>query len=124
MTKSSELMVLIVDDEPDILELIEEEFSDAGYKTITATCGNDAVKLVQSNKIDIVLSDYRMPNGNGMVILEEVNKIPQENRPLFFFISGHADISIQEALDAGAKKFFTKPFDFENLLEEINQYVG
>ena len=118
---TKDTVVLIVDDEPDILELMEEEFIDAGYSTKTASCGNDAAEIVRQERIHIVLSDFKMPNGNGMTVLNAVNELPVDQRPAFFFISGQADISVQEALDAGAKKFFTKPFDFETLLDEISR---
>ncbi len=123
-----DVLVLIVDDEPDILELMEEEFSYHGYKTMTAICGNDAIDLIRSNPVQVVVSDYKMPNGNGMAVLKEVGNIQLEKRPVFFFVSGQADISIEEALDAGAKKFFAKPFDLEELIleiqSELNQSLG
>ena len=112
--------VLLVDDEPDILELMEEEFVFEGFKTQTATCGNEAIEKIRENKFDVVVSDYKMPNGNGMVVLNEVNTISEEDRPIFYFVSGQADISVQDALDAGAKKFFSKPFDLDELIQEIS----
>ena len=60
-----------------------------------------------------------MPNGNGMSVLDEVQRIEKSKRPEFFFVSGQADISIQDALNAGAKKFFSKPFDLDDLINEI-----
>src|SRR3989339_64666 len=116
-------VVLIVDDEPDILDLMQVEFADAGFQTKTAVCGNAAIDILRKEQIDVVVSDYKMPNGNGMSVLLEVNKLPKDKRPHFFFISGQADISVQEALDLGAKKFFTKPFDFGVLLKEITAIV-
>lgn len=117
MIDRNNLMVLIVDDEPDILELMEEEFRYCGYQTITAVCGNDAIKILESQHIDIVVSDYKMPNGNGMAVLSHVNKMGQ--RPVFFFVSGQADVSTEDAVRAGAKKFFSKPFDLDELIKEI-----
>jgi len=119
MVDKSNITVLIVDDEPDILELMEEEFIYYGYKTMTAICGNDAIQLINDNKIDVVVSDYKMPNGNGMAVLDAVKAMADSDRPEFFFVSGQADISIQEALKAGAKKFFSKPFDLDDLIQEI-----
>ncbi len=121
MTDVLNFTVLLVDDEPDILELMEEEFDMAGYKTKTALCGNDAIKILSETGVDVVVSDYKMPNGNGMAVLEEVNKIDSDKRPLFIFVSGQADISVEDAIKAGAKKFFTKPFDLDDLIEEITQ---
>ena len=116
MNKFKNLMVLIVDDEPDILELMEEEFRYCGYQTMTAICGNDAIKLLDSSSIDIVVSDYKMPNGNGMDVLSHVNIMVK--KPLFFFVTGQAEVSTEEAIMAGARKFFSKPFDLDDLINE------
>ena len=110
-------LILVVDDEPDILELVEEEFRYCGYETVTASCGRDAVKILDSQKIDVVVSDYKMPNGDGMSILTHVNKM--DKKPIFFFVSGQADVSTEEAISAGVKKFFTKPFDLDVLIKDI-----
>jgi DNA-binding NtrC family response regulator len=122
MVDRKNLKVLIVDDEPDILELMEEEFRYCGYQTLTAICGNDAIKLLESEKIDIVVSDYKMPNGNGMAVLSHVNQM--KNRPIFFFVSGQADVSTDDAVKAGAKKFFSKPFDLDELIREIEVVIS
>lgn len=121
MSKKINLTVLIVDDEPDILELMEEEFKYCGYDTVTAICGNDAIKILDKQKIDIVISDYKMPNGNGMAVLAHVNKMA--HKPKFFFVSGQAEVSIDDALKAGAKKFFSKPFDLDELIKEVSNEV-
>lgn len=118
MKTNRNITVLIIDDEPDILELMEEEFRYCGYTTLTATSGNEAVNILQTSSVDIVVSDYKMPNGNGMVVLDFVNKMTK-NRPIFYFVSGQADVSIEDALKAGAKKFFTKPFDLDELIRQI-----
>lgn len=122
MIAKKNLTVLIVDDEPDILELMEEEFKYCGYTTITAICGNDAIKVLGDKKIDIVVSDYKMPNGNGMAVLSFVNRMAI--RPIFFFVSGQADVSVEDALRAGAKKFFSKPFDLDELIKDIESDIA
>lgn len=120
MIDRKNLTVLIVDDEPDILELMEEEFRFCGYKTKTAICGNDAIKILAHDPIDIVVSDYKMPNGNGMAVLSYV-KNQRGKHPVFFFVSGQADVSTEDALRAGATKFFSKPFDLDELIKEIEK---
>ncbi len=121
MIDRKNLSVLIVDDEPDILELMEEEFQYCGYQTLSAICGNDAIKLLDSKKVDIVVSDYKMPNGNGMAVLSHVNKMGK--KPFFFFVSGQADVSTEDAVRAGAKRFFSKPFDLDELIKEIEVVI-
>jgi DNA-binding NtrC family response regulator len=121
MTNKKNLTVLIIDDEQDILDLMEEEFRYSGYTTMVANCGRDANKILDEVKIDIVVSDYKMPNGNGMSVLSHVNTLAV--KPYFFFVSGQADVSVEEALKAGAKKFFTKPFDLEELIRDIETHI-
>lgn len=111
------ITVLVIDDEQDILELIEDEFKYQGYDTFGASCGNDAIEVLKKNEVDIVVSDYKMPNGNGMSVLAHVTQMAK--KPCFFFVSGQADISSDAAVQAGAKKFFAKPFDLEELIKEI-----
>ena len=118
------LTVLVIDDEPDILELLEEEFQDCGYKTEKALCGNDAIKILEERDVDIVVSDFKMPNGNGMKVLEKVQSIDTSKRPHFFFVSGQADVSVEECLQAGALKFFHKPFDLEELIKEVEEEIS
>lgn len=117
MISNKNLTVLIIDDEPDILELMEEEFKHCGYTTIASSCGNDAIKVLENTKVDIIISDYKMPNGNGMAVLSFVNRMT--TKPTFFFVSGQADVSVEDALRAGARKFFSKPFDLDELIKEV-----
>ena len=57
MVDNSNIVVMLVDDEPDILELINDEFDFANFKTLTANCGNAAIALLQKHKVDVVISD-------------------------------------------------------------------
>lgn len=122
MNIKKNLTVLIVDDEPDIVELMDEEFRFHGYDTLTALCGNDAIKILEKHNVDFVVSDFKMPNGNGMLVLSYVNQM--KNRPIFFFVSGQADVSAEDALHAGAKKFFSKPFDLDDLIKDIEMQLA
>ena len=121
MIDRKNLTILIVDDEPEILEFLTEELNYIGYKTLSANSGNQAITVLNNNIVDIVLSDYKMPDGTGMVLLAHVNQMA---RPaIFFFVSGQADLSIEETISAGAKKFFMKPFDFEEFIKEMEETI-
>ncbi|MDH5414775.1 MAG: response regulator [Flavobacteriaceae bacterium] len=115
--------VLIVDDEKDIVFLLELEFDEYNYVVEKAHSGKSALELIHKNKYDVILSDYRMPDGDGRFLLENVMEIPVEERPLFFFMSGQADISEDEALKKGAARFFKKPFDTEYLIQKITKIL-
>ncbi len=111
--------ILIVDDEPDILELLSEELEYEGFATVCAGSGNDAVRVLENENFDLVISDYKMPNGNGKVVLDFIKSIPESRKPIFYFVSGQADMSFEEALNEGVRKFFYKPFDLEELVVAI-----
>lgn len=114
--------ILLVEDEPDILELIDEEFAYAGYETLTANCGNEAVEILKNQVVDVVLSDYKMPNGDGKFLLDHVNDMSK--KPLFFFVSGHVDFGEEELKKMGVKKLFAKPFDLDELINTIGLFVN
>ena len=120
MSEEKSAKILIVDDEPDILELMAEEFSYSGFDIVTAISGNQAIEILKDTAVDVVISDYKMPDGNGRVLLDYVKTMPDNKRPDFYFVSGQADISIEEALVIGAKNFYPKPFDLDELVQTIS----
>ncbi|MFG1493096.1 response regulator [Halobacteriovorax sp. GFR7] len=114
--------VLIVDDEPDILELLAEELQFEGYETECANSGNSAVKLINSGQtFDAIISDYKMPDGNGKVVLDCTNSNDSQKEKVFYFVSGQADISLKEAMKEGVTRFFYKPFDLDELLTSLKK---
>ncbi len=119
---SKKLNILIIDDEPDILELMAEEFLYKGHIVTKASSGSEAVDILKTKTFDVVVSDFKMPNGNGMHVLSFVNTMSP--RPVFYFVSGQADLSISECLNAGAKEFFSKPFDLDDLVSKVEAQVS
>jgi DNA-binding NtrC family response regulator len=117
MANSENLIVLLIDDEPDILELMEDEFKEAGFKTYSCKSGNEGIEILKNHPINVVVSDYKMSNGTGLVVLEYVRKMV--TAPTFYFASGQSDISVEETLKAGARRFFLKPYDFDQLVKVI-----
>ncbi len=113
------MKILIIDDEPDILELMSQEFRYRGHSVETASSGNEAVEILTRNFFDVVLSDFKMPNGNGITVLNFVNTL--HPRPQFYFASGQADMSVDECLKKGALDFFHKPFDLDHLVLKIEK---
>ena len=106
--------ILIVDDEPFNLDLLEQELGDLGYTVGRA--GDGAQALVQVDKIDpeLVLLDYRMPDMNGIEVLHAMRK-SKPGLPIVI-ITAHGSIELAvEAIKAGADDFITKPFDPEHL---------
>lgn len=116
------LKILIVEDELDIIELLEEVFQLRGHSVTSARTGNAAIaELAKNNNFDLVISDFRMPHGNGLDVLNYVNGLSV--KPYFIFLSGEASLSVQECLLAGADQFFHKPIDVGFLVKEIERIL-
>jgi len=114
--------ILIVDDENDLREAIAFDFRRKNFRVLMAACGNEAIKIVESEKVDIVLTDVRMPNGDGVELLD---KIKERNAflPVVMFITGYADITLEVAYDKGADAVFAKPFDRNILMSTVQRAI-
>jgi DNA-binding NtrC family response regulator len=110
--------VLVVDDDPDLRELMFEAFQDAGASAQSASCGRVAIELVSKNKYDFIVSDMRMPNGDGEFLAREVSKL-NGPKPLFFLYSGYNDVSEEKLVDLGIAEIFTKPFNVSKMIDSI-----
>ncbi len=110
--------VLIVDDEPEICELFALEFVEAGFEVQTAHNGRDALVKLQDSSFDFVVSDVRMPGGDGVELLDNLQKL-KVPRPPLIFVTGFADISEQDAIEKGALKVFAKPIDVQIVLDFV-----
>jgi len=110
--------ILVVDDEADLRDAIAFDFKRIGYRVLTASSGNEAFGLLEQNKIDVILSDVRMPNGDGIALLDRV-KARNVHLPVVMFITGYADISLEEAYAKGADAVFPKPFDRKALFDSV-----
>jgi len=106
--------ILIVDDEPFNLDLLEQELSDLSYAVVRAETG--AAALTQIDKIapDLVLLDYLMPGMNGIEVLQTIRKTQNDLPIVMITAYGTIDLAV-EAIKAGADDFITKPFDPEHL---------
>ena len=106
--------ILIVDDEPFNLDLLEQELTELGYAIERASNGAEALQLVDKNSPDLVLLDYQMPDMNGIEVLRAIR---QDNGDLpVVIITAHGSIErAVEAVKARADDFITKPFDPEHL---------
>lgn len=74
MTSRKSANLLLVDDDPSLLKLLGMRLSSEGFKVITAESGMEALKLLQKEKVDLVISDLRMDEMDGMALFDEVQK--------------------------------------------------
>ena len=120
METQSKLQILVVDDEQMIREMLEEYLESAGYKVFSSPDAENAIGILQKEKIDIVISDFKMPKISGTDFLEAVNiDYPQTVRIL---MTGYPDlINAKDAINrCGVFKYLVKPIDLNELNEAVN----
>jgi DNA-binding NtrC family response regulator len=121
MKKLNGLRVLLVDDEEELREILTDDFTFHGAKVIAANSGNNALKAIKTEKFDFVLSDMRMPDGDGKFLIKKINEIPND-KPVLFLYTGFNDISQDEASKLGIKEVFNKPFVTSELIDSIAKH--
>jgi CheY-like chemotaxis protein len=115
-------VVLVVDDEEALRKFIAFDLRRKGFNVLEAANGRDALSLVLEHKIDVVVSDVRMPGGDGIELLDNIKNY-HPGIPVVMFVTGFADLTIEDAYDKGANAVFTKPFKRNELLASINRAV-
>jgi DNA-binding response OmpR family regulator len=105
--------ILVVDDEPELRHSVQIALTEAGYEAVTAKNGREALKILQTRPIDLILTDVTMPDMNGYQ-LPEWGTIP------FIFFSGRdLDSDIRYGKELGADDYLTKPVDGADLLATV-----
>ena len=106
--------ILIVDDEPFNLDLLEQELAELGYATERANNGAQALQKIARANPALVLLDYQMPDMNGIEVLRNVRQTDKDLPVVLITAHGSIERAV-EAVKAGADDFITKPFDPEHL---------
>ncbi|MBN2013157.1 response regulator [candidate division KSB1 bacterium] len=111
--------ILVVDDEPHICELLHSYFTDHGHKVYVAETGQEALAINDEYSPDIMLLDFKLPGMSGLDILHELQQKP--HMPIVIILSGHSTYELaEEAIEAGAFDYITKPLDLKQLAEIIS----
>lgn len=115
--------VLVVDDEPDIREILAEDIEMLGARVHQAANGRIAFDVCMQQKPDAIVSDVRMPGGDGIELLKRLREamLPM---PKIIYITGFADITPEEANSLGVQGMLYKPFSLKELrallIEKLN----
>ena len=120
------ITILCVEDEDDIRNLLVEEISEAGFTTLEATNGKQALELIISKWPDIVVCDITMPEMNGHQLFAEIQMNHEQlaNIPFIFLTALSDKDNMVTALKAGAADYLTKPVDFDLLMAKIQGCVA
>lgn len=122
--KKSDYSVLIIDDVDANVLLLKLLISKAGYKILTATNGQEAIKLVEENNPDLILLDIMMPIMDGHEVAKKLKEMPDKaNIPIIFLSALSSTEDIVKGFKLGAADYITKPFNKDELLTRINHQV-
>ena len=106
--------ILIVEDEPKMLRLLELNLADEGYTTRTAATAENGLKVLASDKVDLVLSDVKLPGMNGLEFLQAVKRANAAIPVVMMTAYGSVENAV-EAMKEGASDFVLKPFSIEEI---------
>jgi two-component system cell cycle response regulator len=115
--------VLIVDDAPDTLEIIQKLLRFEGYDVITASTGEEGVGKVEEEKPEVVLMDISLPGIDGTEALKRIRKVDPLQCVIMLTAFATLDNAVQ-ALKEGASDFVKKPFENEHLIHIVNQCLA
>jgi DNA-binding response OmpR family regulator len=112
------MRILVVEDEPKLASVMQRGLEGQGYQTLIAESGEDAVLLVRTEPVDLVLLDIGLPDRDGHEVLAELRRL-RRDLPVIM-VTARDDVTTKiGALDQGADDYITKPFNFDELLARI-----
>jgi len=106
--------ILVVDDEPDVCEMLEKFLTIKGYEVSTALSGEEALTLVKKEKPHIILLDIRMPEMDGLECLERIKEIDQDIGVIMITAIKQEEVG-KKAMELGAYDYITKPLSLQYL---------
>lgn len=113
--------ILIADDEPDILEIIQYNLRNEGYEVVTAKNGNEAIEMAKKFHPDLIILDIMMPGKNGIEVCNILRLQPTFNDTLIIFLTALSDEGSEvKGLETGADDYLTKPISPKVLVSKVN----
>jgi CheY-like chemotaxis protein/Tfp pilus assembly protein PilZ len=115
--------ILIVDDEPDILSLLEDILTRRNYTVYSADTVAKALKIIEEHpKISLVISDIKMPEGTGAELLKKIRS-RDPVKPILVFLTALADLSMEDICERGASGYIEKPIDIKNFIKNVESIL-
>ena len=118
--KKKDIKILLVDDEPDVIEIIRYNLGQEGYKIYTASDGKEALKKAKKNIPHLIIMDVMMPNIDGIEACEQLRNDVSFNETIIMFLTARGeDYSHVAALEAGADDYVTKPIKPKIIVSKV-----
>ncbi|MEY3600590.1 MAG: hypothetical protein RLZZ463_1367 [Bacteroidota bacterium] len=120
----TEIIILLVDDEPDILEIVSYNLMAEGYKVYTAKNGIEALEKAKKKKPHLIILDVMMPEMDGIEACEAIRNTPELAHTLVAFLTARGeDYSQMAGFDAGADDYITKPIKPKVLVSKVKSLL-
>lgn len=118
--------ILVVDDDPQILEVFSEMLARAGdYEVRTARTGYDAGMVTERFRPHLIILDYMLPDVNGNIVCEQLRSRDEFKSTKIIFVSGVVgQDEVSKLREAGADDFVSKPFDLRSMIAKIESLLG
>ena len=123
----TETKILLIDDDKIVLKTIEKLLIKEGYQLTIAESGQTAIELVKNYFYNLIITDIRMPQSDGIEIIKKVRKLQETNvlKSKFMVITGYSDTDVlKEAALMGIKYLLMKPFDRDLFLKAVDECLG
>jgi two-component system alkaline phosphatase synthesis response regulator PhoP len=118
--KKKDIKILLVDDEPDVIEIMRYNLDQVGYKIYTASDGKEALKKAKKNIPHLIIMDVMMPNIDGIEACEQLRNDVSFNETIIMFLTARGeDYSQVAALEAGADDYVTKPIKPKIIVSKV-----
>ncbi|WP_124979636.1 response regulator transcription factor [Nonlabens xiamenensis] len=122
--KEAKAKILLVDDEPDILEIVGYNLKNEGYKVYTAENGEEGLKKAKKKKPDLIILDVMMPVMDGIEACEKMRKVKDlDNTVITFLTARGEDYSMIAGFDTGADDYITKPIKPRVLVSKVKSLL-
>ena len=117
--------ILVIEDEPTLLQNISSILELYGFKTLQASSGIEGMKQLLTNQPDLIVCDVMMQGMNGFEMIAQVRANPAIQSIPFIFLTAWADVNDKnKGMDAGAQAYLTKPFAAKELVKTINTFIN
>jgi len=114
--------ILVVDDAPETLELIQRNLTDEGYLVLTAPGVAEAIRILDSTAVDLIITDLKMPKVSGLSLVQHVRENLKDTE--IMMITGYPTIpGAVEAVKTGSREYLTKPFTDDELLSAVRRVL-
>lgn len=121
---SRNLKVLVIDDDPSILEVVEIALTERGYEVILADDGAEGLSRVERDRPDLVILDMVMPRRSGLMVLERLKQWGPNSPHIIVLSASDHPKQREYALECGAEAFLRKPVDIEVVADQVDQLLS